>query len=215
MRNILLLISFLCIPILKNQAQEIRRDLNYSKYVLSVQPQYIFIRAVRADIDIRLKESQNWLIISPKFHQSNNDYIWSFYFDNWMELGLDISHRYYPVLKQKPEGFYLQYGLSYNLSQLSYEGNHWITTDYDGQDAWTVESTELKDNIHKAGLNLLIGYQVLSADNFVVDWYIGAGYRNSWMNKSDPSSREISGGILNPAYKGFLPLIGYRIGVTF
>lgn len=218
MKKFLHLISsclFLLISYPKTYAQEPENKPDNPNIIISFVPQYTLIGGIRLDLDKHIGNTNNYLIFSPQFYSNRNDLFWSFDYEKLTGLGMKVSHRYFIVNKPKPSGLYVQYGMTYNFTQLVYKTIDWVNTDFGGAQAQTEEEVEGKDKIHKIGGDLIMGVQISSYENLLFDLYIGAGYRESKYigTRSDFDSEYI--GILNPAYTGILPLAGLRIGVFF
>lgn len=209
--SILLSISNISIT----NAQEIDKEEQNAKIILSLVPQYTFIGGIRLDIDKRIGNTGNYLTFAPQFYSNNNDLFWSFDYDQLTGLGLKAYHRYFMVNKPNPKGLYVQYGLSYNYTRLTYTTIDWVDTDFGGTEAQIEDEVTGIDHIHKMGGDLIIGVQTTSFENLMIDFYLGVGYRGSKYagSRSDFDLDYI--GILNPAYSGILPIGGVRIGVFF
>ncbi len=196
-------------------AQEPESSPKTTKIVISFVPQYTLIGGIRFDLDKHIGNTNNYLIFSPQFYSSRNDFLWSFDYEKLTGFGLKASHRYFMANKPKPAGLYVQYGVTYNFTQLVYQTTGWVNTNFGGTQALTEDEVEGKDKIHKIGGDFIMGYQISSYENLLFDLYIGVGYRGSKYigNRSDFNADYV--GILNPAYTGILPIGGLRIGIYF
>jgi hypothetical protein len=212
---VLLTSILLSITTFNLSAQENPDSDKYSKIVVSLVPQYTIVGGIRLDIDKRIGNTNNYLIFSPQFYSNRNDLFWNFTYDNLTGTGMKVYHRYFMVNKPMPEGLYVQYGISYNYTRIKYTDIDWVETEFGGSSAQVESEVFFNENIHKMGGDVLLGIQYSAYENLVIDFYIGAGYRNSiYQGKRTYFESEYLS-IFNPAHRGILPLGGFRIGVTF
>ncbi len=197
-------------------SQTYSQDPKQKKYAVSVLPQYAFIGGARIDGDFRIKETNHYLIVSPKGYSNRNDNLWGFNFEVMKGFGIMASHRYFVSGGTPyPEGVYVQYGATYNYMYIQSVGDGWINTDFGGSDAITTGEVTLHDKVHKFGSDFILGFQFEFYDNLFMDFYTGFGYRTSIISLNESGNQSINGGFLSPAYTGFMLVGGVRIGVCF
>lgn len=212
---VLLSSIFLSISCITLNAQENPEGGENAKLAISIVPQYTLIGGIRLDIDKRIGETNSYLVFSPQFYSNRNDLFWNFSYDQLTGAGLKVHHRYFMVNKPRPEGLYIQYGVSYNYTRIKYTDIDWVNTDFGGSSAQVEDEVTVVENIHKMGGDAIIGIQVSAYENLIVDFYLGVGYRGSiYQGKRTYFDSEYLS-IFNPAHRGVLPIGGFRIGVFF
>ena len=187
-------------------------------------PQLMFIRGLRADVDIHLGKSKSWLVIAPQyflanrhnntFYESYDDYNSSNAYKKLEGYGLEIGHRIYVTNNLMPEGVYLSYGIMYNHYDLTYEDESWGQIEYVDLDAITYGLFEHNTHIDKLGPNILIGYQKKVLDRIYVDIFCGGGMRYSIIKTSSLLPRNFDSDLFQFGYTGTVPLLGFRIGIV-
>ena len=115
--------------------------------------------------------------------------------------GMSVYDKIFTNPDYKKFGLYLSYGLTYNFFKVDY-------TDYSGETAQSASG-----NIHKAGADLLLGYQFFIHKILSVDLYTGLGTRISYMDADGADTERFNTGYLGYNYTGNLLQLGIRIGV--
>ncbi|MBN2613441.1 MAG: hypothetical protein JXB00_17940 [Bacteroidales bacterium] len=198
-------------------SQEERSPLAVSWY-----PQLVFIRGLRADVDIHLGNSSSWIIFSPQYflaeRQSGGyeneyeDYNSSYQYNKLNGYGAELSHRIYINNKLTPTGIYFSYGILYNHFELKYKDD-WGYIDYMGLSAISYGEYEHTTVIDKAGPSILIGYQKKVLDKIFIDVFFGGGMRYSFIETSSLAPRNFDNDIFQYGFTGTVPLAGFRIGI--
>ncbi len=187
-------------------------------------PQLMFIRGLRADVDIHLGRSKSWLIIAPAYflakkqnntyYETYDDYNSSNSYKNLQGFGVEVNHRIYVTNNLMPEGVYLSYGVMYNYYDLTYEDEGWGDIKYVDLDAITYGLFEHTTTINKVGPSILIGYQKKVLDRIYVDIFCGGGMRYSFIKTSSLLPRNFNSDPFQFGYTGTVPLVGFRIGIV-
>jgi hypothetical protein len=196
---ILLLLLF--IPFLNVTPQEGKSH----ETIYSFLPQYLINRGIRIDIEKQLG-SRHFLQICPQFYLSERDE------DNFsldknrfsyiIGGGLNVYHKIFAFEEFKDYGLYLSYGISYNYFYVEY-------TDDSGE-----IDISAKGNIHKAGGDLILGYQFFIRKVVSVDLFTGLGTRFSYMDANGADTDRFNTGYYGYNYTGNILLLGLRIGVV-
>lgn len=189
--------------------------------IISGVPQYIINHGLRIDIEKRLPNIRQWLIISPQFYmgwvdRNRTDFNSSkpgTDGDSLFGFGMNLTHKIFLIDRTKPVGGYFSYGVTYQRFSLGYSEYDWVPYDEFGQTYYEYKLADFTDIINKFGLNTCIGIQGILVDYIVYDIYIGLGARYSHIKSGMPGAREYNQYYWDYAYSGPLLLLGARIGV--
>jgi hypothetical protein len=172
--------------------------------IYSFVPQYLINRGIRVDIEKQLKPRQ-LLQICPQFYLSEKDEDNSLQdknqFSYLIGVGLNVYHKIFAFEEYKKYGLYLSYGISYNYFNIEYIDH---SGDFD---------VSAKGNIHKAGGDLVLGYQFFVHEIVSVDVFTGLGTRVSYMDAGGADTDRFNTGYYGYNYTGNIMLLGLRIGV--
>ena len=195
-----------------------------SPLAISWYPQLMFIRGLRADIDVHLGKSKSWLIFSPQYYLAKrhadiyydeyDDYNSSVAYKRLEGFGMELCQRIYVTNNLTPEGVYLGYGVQYGHFDITYEDYSWGEIEYLGMQAITYGLFEHNTIIDKMGPNVVIGYQKKVLDRIFVDFFCGGGIRYSFINTSSLFPRNFDSDPFQFGYTGTVPLAGFRIGIA-
>ncbi len=198
----LAIVFFLFIPSMAfSQKNDSLRNLT-----VSFQPMYIHNSGLRLDFEYRFKSPNQWIHFCPQFYhipenQTGFPVIGDYDFDNILGFGFNAAYRKYLRDTYKPAGEYIQTSFLYN---------HFIT---EYPDDYYVDIT--KQNINKIGINFEMGYQLISNNYILFDFYGGLGYRQSWYNSDGEEIHYISDVSWSFGYSGVMLVLGVRIGAWF
>jgi hypothetical protein len=172
--------------------------------IYSFVPQYLIKHGIRVDIEKQVSP-RNFVQICPQFYLSERDE------DNFWENrnaysyliggGMNLYHKIFAFEDYKTYGLYLSYGISYNFFSIDY-------TDYSGETDLSASGT-----IHKAGADLLVGYQFFIKEKLSIDIYTGLGTRYSIMEADGADTDRFNTGYTGYNYTGNIMQLGIRIGV--
>lgn len=172
--------------------------------IYSFLPQYLINRGIRIDIEKQIGP-RHYLQICPQFYLSEKDEdnftLDKNKFSYLIGGGLNIYHKIFTFEDFKKYGLYLSYGLSYNYFNIEY-------IDYSGE-----VGVSAKENIHKVGGDLIIGYQFFFREVVSLDVFTGLGTRYSYMDAGNADTDRFNTGYFGYNYTGNILLLGLRIGV--
>lgn len=192
MKKYFLIVVALVLTTFQSNAQD--EPLILKKTIISFVPQYLIIDGIRIDVERQLK-GRHFLQICPQIY-TNSATEYSNYYKEMIGGGLFVYHKYFPNTDFMNNGVYLSYGITYNYFHFS-----------PNQDFPDVGVR----NINKIGADFIIGIQVFHKQIISIDFYTGAGIRNSFNNRTfNPDGSEDF-----PRYdhSGNLFLLGFRLGI--
>ncbi|MFC2086555.1 hypothetical protein ACFLSA_00100 [Bacteroidota bacterium] len=174
--------------------------------VISFVPQYIIKKGIRVDFERDLAGS-NRLLLGPQLYLSEKNNSDDYYIDE-DEYNLLFGAGIVALVKNfrnNPEelGLYLGYGVRYNFFSIKYD-------ELDSEGRYEVNST-----IHKTGVDLILGHQMLFFDFLSIDMYTGFGIRYSLFNTEGESVDKFNSGVLDYNATGNVLLLGLRIGLKY
>ena len=169
---------------------------------ISFQLLYLLNGGMRIDYDMRLKAPNQWLTIGPQFYyiaKEGKTFIHeNVSFEEITGFGLDLQYRYYLSGGYHPKDGYIGGGITYQYHNAEFPLNGREDT--------------YNQSINKGGVNFILGYQVISRNHILMDFYGGVGYRNSWYNANNGDIQYISERSWDFGYNGVLFLLGIRFG---
>lgn len=195
--------------------------------ILSISPQYLFIDALRFDVEYNLKNKRHWIGVAPQWYYSNDN---STFFDRMYEVdafydysdisydtisgfGIEAYHKMFLIEKDEPVGFYFSYGITYQNFNIKYQTYDWETVTIDELEYIEYTSMNKTHTISKLGGNIIIGGQFELAKYMYVDVYIGLGMRYSSHKEDDIDISDFSTNSLDFGYSGPLTLLGVKLAV--
>jgi hypothetical protein len=219
LKNILLSAAVCCLlcPAAISAQETIRTPY---KHAFSIQPLYIYINGLRLDYEQQLKNPKHWLQVSATGYFGNEDFA-------FLELlmldlqsniervrggGLELTYKYFPFTRF----FYTAASLSYAHFNVGRKYTNYVLDPYEENGLTYYEprwSSELeKSFFNKVETNLYIGIQNSLYKKFLIDTYVGIGYKHSFYdsNKFVPNDSFTSLG-----YTGLTLAMGVRLGYRF
>ena len=197
---LLTVLSVISIPLLFSQADTL------NKTIYSFVPQYLINRGTRVDIEKQI-HGRNFIQICPQFYLSekeNDNFINSKnQFNTLIGGGLAVYHKIFAQEDFKTHGVYFSYGVSYNYFHVEYiddSGDYELTA---------------KGDIHKFGVDAILGYQFFINEVVSIDLYTGLGTRLSYMNADGSDTDRFNTSYFGYNYTGNVMLLGFRIGILF
>lgn len=196
-----------------------------NRFNVSYMPQYMLIFGQRMDLDIRLGQSNHWLVFGAHYYlnyayDSKNmdyyDYEDETGYDKLQGYAFNLEHRIYLSNESLLNNIYFNYGLYYGHFNINYGEYSWGSIPYeDDLEALTYDIFDRTTHIDKLGPNIMIGYKQDFIDNFFFDFYAGAGLRYSIISPDDGSQRTYSEHLFSYGFTGTTFLVGIRIGKCF
>lgn len=178
-------------------------------------PQYSILGGMRTDLDFRLNDRNQWLVVSPLFYYDDGNLGFSDY-EQMFGVGIELQHRIFLHKNDPlPKGVYFGYGPVFNYFSVESEGYYSYLIQEEGNNYFGLEEGSINTNIFKFGGNFVIGLQTIVNDFFYLDAYIGTGIRLSFDNKASGLHDYYTDGWLDLGYSGTLMVGGLRLGISF
>lgn len=195
-------------PILKLSAQ--------SEKIISIVPQYAFQNGFRVDYEFNLHDDwKSWLQFSPVlFINTDGDDITSYYYNSMSGFGLEVHHKYFMQEPDDRRGFYFAYGGG--MQFISLKDDQMMTYDYieNGVPYTSYKNEEVSTAIKRLMLNVMVGRQVVRYKPFIIDYYLGIGFRYS-MDKDLNLIDDFNDTWFDYGYSGSLIVAGIKLGFNF
>ena len=195
------------------QAQDSLRTI-----VIKLSPQHLLMRTGRFEIEKRIMNSRNAYVIAPMFHFGDPDNILTTQRnssnDQVTGVGAEVLHKIYTQVKRETSGIYFAYGLNYNYFNITYNDFGWVTSKNEDQlDIIEYKLVDQKQTINKIGFAALTGIEVYSSNYFVVDFYVGFGFKYSIINAPNGREDRYKANYLDYGFSGFEPRLGIKVGL--
>jgi hypothetical protein len=185
-------------------------------YTIAIHPIYLYNGGMRLDVEKRIGNTPAWLQAGVTGHflsRKNDKYnYWTLAGGSVNYLlsgGLDLNYKRF---FNKKESFYLAGGCSYSHYNIEYYDKYLVSYPEDNLVYYRYKYGNLKQNINKLGLNLLIGYQS-PRPAFLFDIFAGLGYRRSF--KKNKEIELFDDYMIAFGYSGVVFITGVRFGVKF
>lgn len=181
--------------------------------IISIVPQYVFQNGFRVDYEVNLNNDwKSWLQFSPTlFISTDGSGVGSYDYKNMRGIGMEVHHKYFMQEPDDRRGFYFAYGgglqfLGLNSDQLvgyGYSEN--------GASYLSYRTEEVKTAINRMLLNVMVGKQVVRYKPFIIDYYLGVGFRYS-MDKDFKMIENFNDTWFDYGYSGTLIVAGIKLG---
>ncbi|MBC8053637.1 MAG: hypothetical protein H7Y13_11290 [Sphingobacteriaceae bacterium] len=181
-----------------------------------VQPLFAFNHALRLDVEVKPKNRYLNFIVSPEYYTG---YVYDKGFTSASEnlrsdklrgAGIGVSHKI--EFNKKNDRPYLSYGFMYRNIKINYEDEGFLPYKQNGLDYYEYNNFSDRLKINSVLLNACIGSQTRTFESFILDVYMGMGYKISSKKSSFPDKREYNQEPLSYAYNGFSFLVGLKAG---
>lgn len=205
---VIIIVIFSC----QNLYAQINDSLKCTK-IISIVPQYVFQNGFRVDYEISLKKNlQSWLQISPEFfiNTDGND-ISSYNYKNMSGFGLEIHHKYFMTEHNNRFGLYMAYGGGFqhfgitNTQQVNYSFSE------NGAEYISYKTADVTTPINRILLNFMVGKQIIKHKPFIIDYYMGVGFRYS-LTKNMELIDTFNQTWFDYGYSGSLIVAGIKFG---
>ncbi|MFP4526866.1 MAG: hypothetical protein ACLFNL_10805 [Bacteroidales bacterium] len=209
MQPLLFIIASMFVPLLMQAQEDFQPQSS-----LGFTPQYLINQGLSIEWEKRLDTNNNWLKLSSQFYfdeRSNQ----SMNYEELSGLGIEAHHKMYLLPDKIGSGPYLSYGLLYQYFELKYADNDWTSYTEDGLDYTEYKRSLHSQWIHKTGVNLLLGYQLIRFNRLFMDVYLGSGLRISFRKENDENTPQYNESSTDFGYSGTLVVGGVRFGVMF
>lgn len=212
MKYTLFLIAFLSSILVSAQEEQ---DFKREK-ILSIVPQYVFQNGFRIDYEFTLKNNwKSWLQLSPElFINTDGNDISSYNYNSMTGVGLEVHHKYFMKEPNERSGFYFAYGGGFQSFGIKKDQNIDYTYFEDGAEYISYRQEEVKTAINRVLFNFMVGKQVVRYKPFIVDYYLGIGFRYS-MDKNWELMETYNQTWFDYGYSGSLLVAGVKFGFNF
>lgn len=182
-------------------------------FAIALVPQYAIYNGIRLDFDFKIKPNQV-LTLAPMFNYAYKSEIYYPDATNYTGGGLKVNYRYFPQSSGTPVGGYLGMGLHYKYTSVEYSSFDYYNYEEDGLTYQSYGEMDKEESFHQGGYDLLVGYQWIFDDLLIMDLYCGWGFRASGFDPDKAGNDSFwAETIFDPAYSGFTPLLGFRVGL--
>ncbi|SFB73172.1 hypothetical protein SAMN05421780_101155 [Flexibacter flexilis DSM 6793] len=185
------------------------------KYGVMVNLPHLLAEQLRLDVEIFSKKyrpnalfSTQSLIVAPRYYHNIYWETGGVHNKSTFGLGVELQHKLYlgndnNELQDNLTQFYFGYGAG--LNYLHTEGD-FTTTDIFAEGVHINQKYLRYNSFATMGMNV-------SVKHFVIDSYIGFGYKYTHRLNNIQGQRPLDENILRPAYTGLYPVMGFKIGV--
>ena len=184
--------------------------------ILSIVPQYVFQDGFRVDYEFTLRDNRkSWLQFSPElFISTNGNNMSDAVYHSMRGIGLEVHHKYFMKEPNARYGFYFAYGGGLQFFGIKNDQNVQYTySEYD-TNYTSYRTEEVNTTINRVLLNFVIGKQVVRYTPFIVDYYLGIGFRYS-MDKNMELMERYNETWFDNGYSGSLLVAGLKLGFNF
>jgi len=184
--------------------------------ILSIIPQYVFQNGFRVDYEFTLQNNRkSWLQFSPElFISTDGNNLTSSNYKSMRGIGLEVHHKYFMKEPDERYGFYFAYGGGLQFFGIKNDQN--VQFNYSEYDTnyTSYRMEEVNTTINRVLLNFVIGKQVVRYKPFIVDYYLGIGFRYS-MDKNLDLMENYNQTWFDNGYSGSLLVAGLKLGFNF
>ncbi len=184
--------------------------------IISIVPQYVFQSGIRVDYEFTLKNNRNsWLQLSPELYiNTNGNDISNTDYKNMRGIGCEIHHKYFIQEPNDRYGFYFAYGGGLQFYSIKRSEN--VTYNFNENGAAYISYTrkDVSTSINKVLLNFIVGKKIVRYKPFIMDYYMGVGFRYS-MDKNLEIMERFNDSWFDQAYSGSLLVAGLKLGFAF
>ena len=184
--------------------------------ILSIVPQYVFQNGFRVDYEFTLRDNRkSWLQFSPElFISTDGNNMTSANYKSMRGIGLEVHHKYFMKEPNERYGFYFAYGGGLQIFGIKNDQNVQYTySEYD-TNYISYRTEEVNTTINRVLLNFIVGKQITRYKPFIVDYYLGVGFRYS-MDKNLELMEIYNQSWFDNGYSGSLLVAGLKLGFNF
>jgi hypothetical protein len=199
--------------------QNIKRNDSLTRLDLLVQPIFLFNNAFKLDVEIQLKKSKFSMIGGLEIYTGNTSTIYKHInnngentYDKINGFGINIASKYLIGKFNKTKVFYISPGLTYRSLNLKLKGPMYYS--YIENDVEYIAYGPSQQNFHINSVLLYtqLGYKYKFSNFFSIDVYTGIGYKKVNSLPVLELERDYEENAYGYNYKGFLPLVGFKLG---
>lgn len=220
-KTLILSIISLILLISTTNAGKCAEDFSDSKsFGLFLVPQYFFINGFRLDLEKRISNTTNALVISPQVYSGRITELLQESNDKVKGAGLTLQYKHYMKtinLSEENttilfEQSYIAGALGYNFFNINYTDQEFVEVGNEIK----IQNVEKNLNIHRYNLGVLFGMVYQTEIGLAFDIYLGSGIQFSDISQAEYTQRRnYNEGMINYGYEGVTFLIGIKIGSFF
>lgn len=184
--------------------------------IISIVPQYVFQDGFRVDYEFTLqKNRKSWLQFSPEiFINTDGNQMTSHDFNSMRGFGMEIHHKYFMKEPNDRNGYYFAYGGG--LQYLGIKDNRDVSYLYSeyGINYTSYRNEEVNIPINRLLINFMVGKQIVRSRPFIIDYYLGVGFRYS-MDENMDLIDSYNDTWFDYGYSGSLMVAGVKLGFNF
>ena len=195
-----------------------RNTVSAQSVSVAIQPIFILNNAGKIDVELQPATSRFGYILTaelyggtikdkPTFSIQENAAS-----DKLRGAGIGISQKY--KFKEDRSSPYIAYGLTYRYQEINIETEGVYPYQENGLTYYGYGPYNKNLIISSGMASAVFGYQKIE-DDFVYDFYFGAGYKTQFNNTDFDGLRSYNRNQYSYAYKGPLMLAGLKIGFQF
>ncbi|MBW8333415.1 MAG: hypothetical protein K0M40_15420 [Prolixibacteraceae bacterium] len=184
--------------------------------ILSIVPQYVFQNGFRVDYEFTLQNNRkSWLQFSPElFISTDGNNMTNANYKSMRGIGLEIHHKYFMREPSERYGYYFAYGGGLQFFGIKNDQSVQYTySEYD-TNYISYRTEEVNTTINRVLLNFVVGKQITWHKPFIVDYYLGVGFRYS-MDKNLELMEMYNQSWFDNGYSGSLLVAGLKLGFNF
>lgn len=171
----------------------IKENLLDGRSFVMLTPQYLAVKQFRVELDRKLI-GRHWISFAPHYIQDIQQ------FQEHQGFGLAATYKYF----LKNTNSYFGGGLQFT----HHTHNHYALDQEGNTDMWMFRST-----VTQYGINAVSGHYFRIYPFLFGDIYYGVGYRLANTKTSDGLFHDYNNSFFDSNYKGFMLVVGFRIGV--
>lgn len=182
---------------------------------VSFQPFFLMINATRFDVELQPEGKRYRFIISPEIYSGKTKDVNLFKnqigvkWDDLAGVGIGLMHKFQ---RDEESGVYLAYGAIYRNQTIRFETEGFREFEKDGLTYYDYGPVNDKLHIQSVMVNGIFGYQA-SLNRFLIDYYLGLGYKKPFVKSRYPDAREYTQTPYLYTYNGFTLVAGVKLGL--
>jgi len=184
--------------------------------IISIVPQYVFQNGFRVDYEFTLQNNRkSWLQFSPElFISTDGNDMTSNNYNSMRGIGMEIHHKYFMKEPNDRYGFYFAYGGGLQFFGIKEDQSVLYSYPEYGTNYISYKNEEVNTTINRLLLNFVVGKQIVRYKPFIVDYYLGVGFRYS-MDKNLDLLETYNQSWFDYGYSGSLLVAGVKLGFNF
>lgn len=188
------------------------------KLLVMGSPQHLAINGLRVDLDLPLKRSWQWLVLSPTFYYNKGDDALGFFYESSYNRliggGLDVNTKSFLGRKIHGEGAYASFGGGYRYLNVKTSDFKWVSYEQKGLRYYERQPADYSLDIHSINARAVLGLQTLLMPGMMIDVYAGVGLKYSIHDQPEGTYLKYNESTIDYGYTGTMFIGGFRIGVA-